>query len=266
MDCYKISCLGPDGSYSALVAQQWEEDPKLVMCADFDEVIDKLMKNDVDCAILPVENSIQGGVLKSLDLLEQFPVFADREYVLSIDHRLAVKVGTKIEEIDCIYSHEQAIGQCAKFLRGNFPKATYIPTASTAESLAKINEHSAGIVGSHVSADGIALSKENIADEKKNLTRFLRIIRKKDALPHVSSKVFFCAVCRHAPGALYDLLSVFASYGINLARIESRPIADRFGDYRFFIEIEADCGRQNTMQALALAEKKCLSFRLIGAY
>lgn len=261
----RVACLGPKGSYSHLAASILHSDAELALCPDFEAVVESLVKGEVGKAVLPVENSIQGCVLKCLDLLERYPVFADKEYVLEVDHRIAVRSGTDYGKIECIYSHEQALSQCAKYLRERFPNATLIPTRSTAESLAKIDGRSAGIVGSHVQADGIELSRENIADEKHNFTRFFRLIREGE-LPARSRKMFFCAVCRHEPGMLGELLSVFATSKINLTKIESRPVADSFGEYRFFIEIEGDCGDGHIRCALALAQEKCRHFRLIGAY
>ena len=110
------------------------------------------------------------------------------------------------------------------------------------------------------------LSQENIADEKRNFTRFLRLVRREEAHPERSEKVFFCATCKHRPGSLYELLGVFARSGINLTRIESRPIRDVFGEYRFFIEIDGDIARKEVVSALKEAETFCRQFHIIGAY
>ena len=125
---------------------------------------------------------------------------------------------------------------------------------------------SAGIVGAHVKTQGVVLSKENIADEKRNFTRFLRLVRREEARPKRSEKVFFCATCKHRPGSLYELLGVFARSGINLTRIESRPIRDVFGEYRFFIEIDGDIARKEVVSALKKAGAFCRQFHIIGAY
>jgi len=262
----KIACLGPSGSYSELAARQLDPAAERLLCTDFYEVMERLTSREVDRAVLPVENSIQGGVWRSLDLLERNSVFADREYVLPIDHRFAVREGVNRDQIDTVYSHEQAIAQCKKFLRKHFPNAQYIPTRSTAESLKKLDGHSAGIVGSHVQADGVVLSEENIADETRNFTRFLRVVRSEEYVVRPCNKIFFCAVCRHEPGMLCQFLSVFATNGVNLTKIESRPVADSFGQYRFFIEAEGDLSNEKITKTLALAEEKCRFFRLIGAY
>ena len=191
---------------------------------------------------------------------------AVEELVLAIDHRLATLEGVSCDAIERIYSHEQAIGQCAEYLHTHFPNAKLLYTRSTAESLEKLDAHSAGIVGAHVKMQGVVLSKENIADKKRNFTRFLRLVRREEARPKRSEKVFFCATCKHRPGSLYELLGVFARSGINLTRIESRPIRDVFGEYRFFIEIDGDIARKEVVSALKEAEAFCRQFHIIGAY
>lgn len=264
----RYSCLGPKGSYSELAALRFSRgEGEIVLCPDFFAVLSALEKGEVDFAVLPIENSIQGGVLKNLDLLEhQGAPFAVEELVLSIDHRLATLEGVPYSQIERIYSHEQAIGQCAEYLHTHFPKAKLLYTRSTAESLEKLDERSAGIVGAHAGKAGVVLSKENIADEKRNFTRFLKLVRREEAHPEHSSKVFFCAVCKHRPGSLYELLGAFATTGINLTRIESRPIRDVFGEYRFFIEIEGDIADETVKEAVREAKGRCSQFQVIGAY
>ena len=264
----RYSCLGPQGSYSELAALRFSGgEGEIVLCPDFYAAVSALQKGEADFAVLPIENSIQGGVLKNLDLLERPDApFAVEELVLAIDHRLATLEGVSCEAIERIYSHEQAIGQCAEYLHAHFPNAKLLYTRSTAESLEKLDAHSAGIVGAHAKKQGVVLSKENIADEKRNFTRFLRLVRREEAHPERSEKVFFCATCKHRPGSLYELLGVFARSGINLTRIESRPIRDVFGEYRFFIEIDGDIARKEVVAALKEAEAFCRQFHIIGAY
>ncbi|MDE6059562.1 MAG: hypothetical protein K2G44_05960 [Clostridia bacterium] len=262
----KISCLGPAGSYSELAAKKLSPRGEIVLCANFQEVIGKLEREETDSAVIPIENSIQGGVLQNLDLLGQSNVFASEELVLPIDHRLATREGVKLSQIKRVYSHEQAIGQCAEFLRTNLPKAQCIFTSSTTESLLKLDGESAGIVGAHVEAEGVVLSEENVADEKKNFTRFLRLVRKSGEPQNKSRMIFLCAVLRHEPGTLLALLKIFADCGHNLTRIESRPIKDVFGQYRFFIELEGNIAEPCVQEMLERAQLACKHLRILGAY
>lgn len=260
----KIACLGPSGSYSALVAMREYSEEDILLCADFAGVISSVTGGGAESAIIPIENSIRGGVLQNLDLLEVTDVYAVKEYTQKIDHRLALLKGVKPQDVKRIYSHEQAIGQCAKYLHANFPNVQYICTDSTAKSLELLDEHSAGIVGSHIVRENILLSEENIADEKNNFTRFLKLIPRSCGLPEKSDKIFFCAVTKHRPGSLLELLTVLKEF--NLTKIESRPIKNVFGEYRFFIELVGNVGDERLQKAIANAEQICRQFRMIGAY
>lgn len=261
----KIGCLGPDGSYSQLAARQFCKECEIALYADFSAVVEALERGETDYAVLPIENSIQGGVLKNLDLLAERDVFEIEETVLTIDHRLATLEGVPLTAVERVYSHEQAIGQCSLYLHEKLPNARCIATRSTAESLSQLDGHSAGIVGAHVRREGVVLSSENIADEQKNYTRFMLLERRSGQLPASSGMVFFCAVTEHKPGSLVELLQIFARHGLNLTRIESRPIKDVFGEYRFFIEFAGDIGSESVHGALAEAEKVCRQFRILGA-
>lgn len=261
----RISCLGPEGSYSALAAERLCPGDGVLLCRNFREVICALTEGEAQSAVIPIENSIQGGVLQNLDLLESADVFAVQEYVLPIDHRLATLQGVAYKDVRRIYSHEQAIGQCSEFLQENFPGAQMIYTQSTAQSLQMLDGESAGIVGSHVSKEGVVLSEQNIANEKRNYTRFLQLVNRGEVPKH-SNKIFLRAVRPHEPGALLGLLQIFAAYGLNMTRIESRPIRNVFGEYRFFIEVSGDVGEKSVREALEAAQKEHFQLRLLGAY
>lgn len=261
----KVSCLGPAGSYSEFAARNMCEGCEIVLCHNFAEAVKKLTAGEVDFAVLPVENSLNGGVSECLDLLDSEAVFGSREYLLLVDHRLALLEGVKEEDVEVICSHEQAIGQCGEYLEKHFPHARLLETASTAESLKRLDGHTAGIVGAHVRKEGVRLSEENIADNKGNYTRFL-VVERERSVPEHSVMVFFSAVCAHKPGALVNLLKIFQRYSLNLTRIQSRPVKEAFGQYRFFIEIAGDIGNERVKSALSEARRYCASFKLLGAY
>ena len=260
----RISCLGPVGSYSELAAKRMCPDAEVILCHSFTDAVRKLMAGETDGAVLPVENSLNGGVLECLDLLEEQDIFAREEFPLPVDHRLAVLEGVKYEDIKRIYSHEQALGQCANFLERNFPDAEYVGTASTVESLGSLDKCSAGIVGSHIEREGVVLSKENIAD-RGNFTRFL-LLERAGKLPERSAMVFLAAVCAHRPGSLLGLLKIFQRYSLNLTRIESRPVKGAFGQYRFFIEFAGNLAEERVKAAIKEAGAYCDQFKLLGAY
>lgn len=262
----RAACLGPAGSYSELAARTLCPHASVALCPTFPAVFDALASGRADGAVIPIENSIQGGVLQNLDLLETRDACAVAEIRLRIDHRLACRKGVRLSDIVRVYSHEQAIGQCSRFLDETLPYAERIFTDSTAKSLALLDDRSAGIVGAHIRAEGVVLSDENIADEKNNFTQFFLLRRRSDGLPARGKTVFFAAVCEHRPGSLLELLRCFSARGINLTRIESRPIPSVPGEYRFFIEIDGDVSDSRVRTALSEAEMHCRTFRILGIY
>lgn len=261
----RVSCLGPKDSYSHCAAQGMCEGAEITLCHSFQEAIGLLTDGTADYAVLPVENSLNGGVLECLDLLEEKDVFAVREFPLPVDHRLAMLEGVREADILTVCSHEQALQQCSDYLAEHFPGASLENTASTAESLGRLDAHTAGIVGAHIRREGVVLSGENIANHKGNFTRFI-LVERRNKLPARSVMVFFCAVCPDKPGSLVGLLKIFLRHSLNLTRIESRPVKDEFGQYRFFIEFVGDIGSDRVKKALKEAEAYCLQYKLLGAY
>ncbi len=261
----RVSCLGPTGSFSEYAAVKMCEGYELVLCHSFTEAVRALIAGETDYAVLPVENSISGGVLECLDLLVENDIFASKEYPIPVDQRLATLEGTRKEDIRYIYSHEQALRQCADYVAQNFPHAVCVPTSATVESLCRLDGQSAGIVGAHVRREGVVLSEENIADAKGNFTRFI-LVERGSALPDHSVMIFLSAVCSHKPGSLLGLLKIFQRQSLNLTRIESRPVKEAFGVYRFFIEFAGDIGNDRVKKVLEEARVHCTQFKILGAY
>ena len=264
----KVAYLGPEGSYSMLAAQKLCPQAQGVPCKSFFSAVEKLRKGEVGSAVLPVENTLQGAVTQNLDLLYAAPsLFAVREYVLPIEHRLIAREGTRLEEVRRVYSHPQAILQCGKFLSGVLSRAATIETSSTAESLTHIREAGdAGIVGSHVRAGGVCCRGGDIAAEKKNFTHFLLVKKGREHLPASSSHVYFAATCPHEPGALLKMLQILSVYDLNMTKIESRPIKNSPGTYCFFIEFKGDVADRHVCAALDRLEEYTDGFKLIGCY
>ena len=280
----KIAFLGPEGSYSHLAAQaflkteggkkrhanDWDE---CIPFRNFSEVFAAVAAERVDAAAVPIENSLQGGILQNLDLLQDAQdLYAVKEEIVRIDHRLVHKEGVKISEIGRVYSHRQALAQCAEFLSKQMPFASLRDAESTTFGLARAMEDdtgkSAAIVGAHTEnlRKGFVMSKDCITDEKNNFTHFLLIKKGKEALPQHSERVFFSAVCPHRPGSLLELLQIILKYGINMTKIESRPVKDRVGDYRFFIEADCDIAAKEVQALLSEIQVHTLECKLLGAY
>lgn len=264
----KVAYLGPEGSYSSLAAKNLCPSGEYIPCQSFYATVSSVLNGETDCIVLPVENTLQGAVVQNLDLLyAHAELFAVKEYILRIDHRLVTKTGADLSEIKRIFSHEQAILQCGKYISEYLPNAKIIYTDSTAESLSKITEPTdAGIAGAHMAREGFSLSDENIADEKKNFTHFLLVVKGKEQLPAHSCRVYFAASCPHEPGALLKMLQILAVYDLNMTKIESRPKKDSPGEYNFFIEFEGDIAARGVQAALARLKEYTKYFKLLGCY
>ena len=264
----KVSCLGPDGSYTCLAARALCDGAEIVPCHTFSQAVDMALSGEVDAVVMPIENTINGGVLQNLDLLAgNEGLAAVREYTLKIDHRLITLAGAERGKINRIFSHRQALEQCAAYLNANYPNAELVAENSTAASLSCIKlPTDAAIAGAQCAGEGYDVSPECISDEKNNYTHFLLVIKGEPSINAHSSKVYFTLTCNHVPGALLNILSVIYAYSLNMTKIESRPIKDRVGEYRFFIEVEADYSAEKVQEALAAVRSAALSFRVLGAY
>lgn len=264
----KVAYLGPDGSYSSLAARKLCPEFLSVPYSSFRLAMNAVTGGECAFAALPIENSLNGAVLANIDLLQSVEgVAAVRETRLVIDHRLATLKGADLRGISRIYSHEQPLAQCSEYLFLNFPDALLIPTPSTAASIEMIKTPSdAAIVGAHVKADGIELSPRNIADSTNNYTDFL-LVKKgfADEGKH-SSKIYFSVACRHASGALLGVLEPMRAGGLNMTKIQSRPIKDRAGEYMFFIEVEGDYSSPSVRAVLDGIKRGSVAFKLLGAY
>ncbi|MBQ9729207.1 MAG: ACT domain-containing protein [Clostridia bacterium] len=281
----KIAYLGPEGSYSHLAAKRFikaetgkegEENLAVNECVpfrNFNEVFTAVSSGKVDAAAVPIGNSLQGGVLQNLDLLQDAEdLYAVRECVLRVDNRLIYKEGTPFSQIGRVYSHEQALSQCTAFLTREMPFATLRQTESTAFGVGKAMEDdsgkSAAIGGAHTEhlRPGFVMSEQCISDEVNNFTHFLLIKKGKEKLPAHSNRLYFSAVCPHRPGSLMELLQIIFKYGINMTKIESRPVKHRPGDFRFFVEADCDIGSETVLAALEAIRRDTLECKVLGAY
>ncbi len=280
----KIAFLGPEGSYSHLAAKEflkgettakklagdWDE---CVPFRNFPEVLAAVENGRVDGAAIPIANSIQGGVSQNLDLLQETQdLFAVKELVVRVDHRLIYKKGVKPSQIGRVYSHRQALDQCSNFLTREMPFASLRETESTGFGISRAMEDetgkSAAIAGAHVESlrSGFEMGEECISNEKNNFTHFLLVKKGEEKVPQASDRIFFSAVCPHRPGSLLELLRLIAKSGINMTKIESRPVKNRPGDYRFFIEADCDIAAKEVREMLAAIQENTLECKLLGAY
>lgn len=260
--------LGPEGSYSHVAAQKLTPNANLLPYGNFSKVFSAVNSGEADFAVIPIENTLNGGISQNIDFLQSYgKLFAFKEYAVKIDHRLFMRGGAELKKIKRVYSHAQAIEQCSRFLRNNLPDAKLIAVPSTAAGLEMISSpEDAGIAGAHVRADGLTHSKENIADESENYTYFLLVGRGGADENVRSRRIYFSATCDNRAGALLSLLRPVYENGLNMTKIHSRPIKDRRDEYRFFIETEGDYSSEEVRFALEQVKKAAKSFKILGCY
>ncbi len=263
-----IGYLGPEGSYSYLAARKFRPDAEHKPYPSFRSLMRALMSDECSAVAVPIENSLNGGVNQNIDLLQAVEgIYAGEECSVEIDHRLARLERAHSTGVTRIFSHQQALEQCGEYLAENYPDAELVATPSTAAGLDKLEKSTdACIVGAHTNRAGVVLSADNIADEKNNVTHFLLVKKGAPQEGTHSDKVYFSATCRHESGALIKLLVPICEGGLNMTKIQSRPIKKRSGEYRFFVEIEGDFADANIEKTLKKVAEIASSFKILGVY
>ena len=267
-----VAFLGPRGSFTHHVAQQAFPEADLLAFANITEVIKAFESGQVDFSVIPVENSIEGSVHETLDyLFHQAEIHAVAEIIQPIAQQLMATSQGK--DIEVIYSHPQAIAQGKQYIREHYPHAHIEMTASTAYAARHVAEHpdeAYAAIAPHAAAEeyGLEVIAQNIQEIDENYTRFWLLGKEapKIQLPSQASKVSLALTLPdNLPGALYKAMSVFAWRGIDLTKIESRPLKTALGEY-FFI-IDAD-NSQPDLVVYSLKELISLgiSYKILGNY
>ncbi len=259
--------LGPDGSFSHMAAKAFMPGAEMIAESSFYAVARRLLSGGADYAVMPIQNSINGGVVQNIDLLHANDCVAVRSLALRIEHRFATLKGADKSAVNRIYSHSQALEQCGKFLADNYPNARLIAVSSTVQGAKSVQLATDGAIApADCGVEGLQFSPENIADEKDNFTTFLLVRRGTIEDGTHSEKVYFSATCRHEPGALCKLLQILSERDINMTKIESRPIKDHMGEFRFFVEIEGDYASEKIKAALEELKSRASSLKILGVY
>ncbi len=262
----KIAFLGPEGTYTHQAAWNvfgsWVA---YVPVSTIKRVFQEVEKGRAHMGVVPVENSTEGVVNRTLDMLVDSPLKIAGEFYMEISHNLISKEKS-LSEIKIVFSHPQAIAQCSSWLEENLPHASIRETESTSQAAKMARElPGAAAIASRMAAHiyGLNVLAENIEDMKGNTTRFL-LLSKFGASSGEKTSII-CSL-RDRVGALRDLLSCFADEGINLTKIESRPARDRPWSYVFFIDFEGKLGEPRVEKALSRSREQCVFMKLLGTY
>ena len=280
----RIGFLGPRGTFTeeALLATLAtspgdEVTPgggrELIPFPSMPDAIQAVSDGQVDCALVPIENSIEGSVSVTVDILahEVDNLQIVREVRHPITHRLIARPGVRFEDIEKVVSHPHANAQCRKWLQANLPGVEVEAANSTAKAVERVAGTGAwAAIGTALAAEefGCVVLRENIEDHDDNETRFIFLsrMRERQDLPEPYKTSVVCKILKDQPGALLLILQEFAHRYINLTKIESRPSKRGLGDYIFFIDMEESIADPRVLDALRCLTCKLLEVKVLGSY
>ena len=231
------------------------------------DVFEAVAKEKATFGVVPIENSIEGSVDRTLDFLIDFDVKIWAEVYLRVSHDLLSKTG-RAEDIQKIYSHPQAFGQCREWLRRNFPHVPLIETVSTAKAAKLASEEaSAAAIATSLAASlhGLKVIASQIEDHLQNYTRFLVLGRKTSGRTGKDKTSILFSI-PHVPGSLYRALQILSERRINLTKIESRPMRGKSWEYLFFVDFEGHVEDSDIEAAIKELNQNLLYVKVLGSY
>ena len=265
----RVSYLGPKGSFTQIaLIKYFSDDTQQVSKRTIDEVFKSVEIGEADYGVVPIENSLEGSVNNTHDLLIGSNINIYDEIKLRIRQCLISKA-SDINQIDKIYSHPQSFAQCQIWLKANLPNADLVPVFSNSEAAEIVASHNEACIGSKILAKlyGLNLIKEDIEDSKENTTRFV-VLSHEQQRKHKDSKVSLIITPpdSDASGSLYNLLKPFASEDINLLRIESRPFKGKLWSYVFFIDCQGSIEDKSIQNAIVSLKTQGINIKVLGCY
>ncbi|MHB8375632.1 MAG: prephenate dehydratase [Dehalococcoidia bacterium] len=266
----RVTYLGPPGTNSEVAALRACPGAEYVPCPTIPAVIRAVESGEAGRGVAPIENSLQGSVTDTVDMLIRDEGIAIcGELVLLIEHCLMIRPGTSHTDIEVIYSHPQSLGQCREYLARHLPGARTEAALSNAEAVAVMmrSEHAAAIAPARAAEIyGAEIIARNIEDSRVNKTRFV-VLARQGAPPTGRDKTSIAvAVAHDRPGSLVSVLHEFSDRAINLTKIESRPSREELGVYIFLIDLEGHRDHPAVAQALAAVREQADFFKIFGSY
>ena len=264
-----VACQGVEGAYSQIACEKMFKNPFIMYFKNFEAVFTAIEQGLCQYGILPIENSTAGSVKKVYDLMIKHNFSIVRTFRLKIDHNLLAKPGVKIDQIREVYSHEQALNQCSEFL-AQHPHIKIVPvenTAIAAQMVAQSDRSDVAAISSRNCAELYSLSclVAGVQDKGNNRTRFICISKNLEIYPG-SDKTSIMMVLNHRPGALYKVLARLYTLGINVTKLESRPIPDREFEFMFYFDLETSIYSDEFVQLMCELDELCEEFKYLGSY
>ena len=264
-----VACQGVAGSYSQAACERLFEVPSIMFFNSFEGVFNAVEKGLCQYGILPIENSSYGSVGAVYDLMQNYNFHIVRGIRQRISHNLMAKAGTKLSDVKEIFSHEQAIGQCGEFLKTlKDVKVTVCEnTALAAKMVAESGRNDVAAISSKECLDlyGLELLKKHIQVSDNNYTRFICISKNMEIYPG-SNKISLILSLPHVPRSLYHTIAKFAALGINLTKLESRPIPGSDFEFMFYFDLEASVYSPELINLLSELENQPETFVFLGCY
>ena len=264
-----VACQGVEGAYSGIACEKLFARPSIFYFSSFDAVFTAVEKGLCRYGVIPVENSTAGTVNAVYDLMVKHDFRIVRSVRIKVDHNLLVKPGTKVEDIREIYSHGQALTQCSAFLQ-RFPNAKVIPcenTAVAAKMVAESGEPGVAALSSRSCARlyGLEILMSSVQDSADNYTRFICISKTLEIYPG-ADHTSLMMVIRDEPGTLYNVLARFYALGVNMHKLESRPIPGRNWEYRFYFDLDTSVYSPRFIQLMGELGDICEEHEYLGSY
>ena len=264
-----VACQGVEGAYSQQACEKLFGMPAITYFKRFEGVFQAIESGLCRYGVLPIENSSFGSVTEVYDLMRRYHFHIVRAVKLKIDHRLLAKPGVQLSDIKEVVSHEQAIGQCSAFLRSHpdIQVTVCTNTAAAAKMVAESDRRDIAAISSGVCAQlyGLASVSDRISDSDSNYTRFICIAKDLEIYPG-ADKTSLMVSLPHKPGSLYRLIARFSALGLNLTKLESRPIPGRDFEFMFYFDLDASVYSPELTQLLCELEEGSEPFSYLGSY
>lgn len=262
-----VACQGMEGAYSQLACDKMFALPQIMYFGRFDGVFRAVENGMCRYGILPIENSSAGSVTEVYDLMEKYNCKIVRSLKLKIEHCLLAGPGVKLADVKEVVAHEQALNQCGEFLKVRGVKITiFSNNAAAAQYVSQSGRTDVAAIASANCADlyNLRVLSDRVSNSDHNYTRFICISRNLE-IYEGANKITFVASASHRPGSLYSLIAKFATRGLNICKLESRPIPGKDFEFRFYFDVEASVGSKDTQTVLSQLEKEEF-FTFLGAY
>jgi len=263
-----VACQGTEGANSTTACEKLFERPSIMYFNTFDGVFTAVEKNLCQYGILPIENSLHGSVTGIYDLMKKYRFYIVQGVKLKINHVLLTKPGTKLKDIKKIYSHEQALAQCSEFIKNS--NIAIEPCENTAIAAKMVKESGSADVAAISSIQcaelyNLEILREDIQNNDNNYTRFICISKKLEIYPG-SRKISLMMTIPHRPGSLYLIISKFAALGINLTKLESRPLPDKDFEFMFYFDLDVSVYDEAVFNLFSQLEGGNEKFVFLGCY